>query len=80
MQKLFIGNIPHASSDLELRQWVESQGFRVEAVELRDGRIIPAGPDCRVAPDVPIGELFESALRATGYDAAISRNEKSDDN
>jgi nucleolin len=34
MQKLFIGNIPHASSDLELRQWVESQGFRVEAVEL----------------------------------------------
>jgi hypothetical protein len=45
-----------------------------------DGRIIPAGPDCRVAPDVPIGELFESALRATGYDAAISRNEKSDDN
>jgi RNA recognition motif-containing protein len=34
MQKLFIGNIPHASSELELRQWVESQGFRVEAVEL----------------------------------------------
>ena len=34
MQKLFIGNIPHASSDLDLRQWVESQGFRVEAVEL----------------------------------------------
>jgi len=34
MQKLFIGNIPHASSDLELRQWVKSQGFRVEAVEL----------------------------------------------
>jgi nucleolin len=34
MQKLFIGNIPPASSELVLRQWVESKGFRVEAVEL----------------------------------------------
>jgi nucleolin len=34
MPKLFVGNIPHASSDVELRQWVESRGFRVEAVEI----------------------------------------------
>jgi cold-inducible RNA-binding protein len=34
MQKLFIGNIPHASSELELQQWVESQGFRVESAEV----------------------------------------------
>jgi cold-inducible RNA-binding protein len=34
MPRLFIGNIPHASSDVELRQWVESQGFRVESAEI----------------------------------------------
>jgi len=34
MQKLFIGNIPHASSETEVRQWIESQGFRVESVEI----------------------------------------------
>ncbi|HYR41389.1 MAG TPA: RNA-binding protein [Terriglobia bacterium] len=34
MPKLFIGNIPHASSELELQQWVESHGFRVESVEV----------------------------------------------
>ena len=34
MQKLFIGNIPHASSETEVRQWIESQGFHVEAVEI----------------------------------------------
>src|SRR4029453_3845381 len=37
--KLFIGNIPHASSDMELRQWVESRGFRVESVEVIYDRI-----------------------------------------
>jgi RNA recognition motif-containing protein len=34
MPKLFIGNIPHASSEMELRQWVESRGFRVESAEV----------------------------------------------
>jgi hypothetical protein len=34
MPRLFIGNIPHASSDVELRQWVESSGFRVESAEI----------------------------------------------
>ena len=34
MPKLFIGNIPQASSDMELRQWVESRGFRVESAEV----------------------------------------------
>jgi RNA recognition motif-containing protein len=34
MPRLFIGNIPHASSDTALQQWVESRGFRVEAVEV----------------------------------------------
>jgi RNA recognition motif-containing protein len=31
MPKLFIGNIPHASSELDLQQWVESHGFQVES-------------------------------------------------
>jgi cold-inducible RNA-binding protein len=34
MQKLFVGNIPHGSSDVDLQQWVESHGFRVESAEL----------------------------------------------
>jgi RNA recognition motif-containing protein len=39
MPRLFIGNIPHASSDMELRQWVESRGFRVESAEIIYDRI-----------------------------------------
>jgi RNA recognition motif-containing protein len=34
MPKLFVGNIPHASSDIELQNWVESQGFQVESVQI----------------------------------------------
>ena len=34
MSKLFIGNIPHASSDTELQQWVESQGYPVESAQI----------------------------------------------
>ena len=34
MLKLFIGNIPHASADDDLREWVESQGFPVKASEI----------------------------------------------
>jgi RNA recognition motif-containing protein len=34
MPKIFIGNIPHTSSDSELQQWVESQGFQVESAQV----------------------------------------------
>jgi cold-inducible RNA-binding protein len=34
MPKLFVGNIPHASSDVELQQWVEAQGFQVESAQI----------------------------------------------
>jgi len=34
MPKLFVGNIPHASSDAELQEWVESQGFQVETAQI----------------------------------------------
>ena len=34
MPKLFIGNIPHASSEQELQQWIESHGFRVQSTEV----------------------------------------------
>src|SRR3954468_22514247 len=34
MPKLFIGNIPHASSDAELQLWVESKGFQVESAQI----------------------------------------------
>jgi len=39
MAKLFIGNIPHASTDLELQQWVESRGFRAEAAQIIYDRV-----------------------------------------
>jgi len=34
MTKLFVGNIPHASSETELQQWVEAQGFPVESAQI----------------------------------------------
>src|SRR2546430_5859680 len=34
MPKLFVGNIPHVSSDVELQEWVESQGFHVESAQI----------------------------------------------
>lgn len=39
MPRLFIGNIPHASSEMELRQWIESRGFRVESAEIIKDRV-----------------------------------------
>ena len=39
MPKIFIGNIPHASSDADLQQWVESRGFEVHAVQIIYDRI-----------------------------------------
>jgi RNA recognition motif-containing protein len=34
MPRIFLGNIPHASTDVELRYWVESRGFRVESAQV----------------------------------------------
>jgi RNA recognition motif-containing protein len=34
MPKIFVGNIPHVSADVDLQQWVESQGFPVESAEI----------------------------------------------
>jgi cold-inducible RNA-binding protein len=34
MPRLFIGNIPHSSSEAEIQAWIESRGFRVESVEI----------------------------------------------
>jgi cold-inducible RNA-binding protein len=39
MPKLFVGNLPHASSEWEIREWVESHGFRVEAAEIIYDRV-----------------------------------------
>ena len=34
MPRLFIGNIPQASSDAELQKWVESRGFQVDSAHV----------------------------------------------
>jgi len=39
MSRLFIGNLPHASSEADLQQWVESNGFAVESVEIIHDRL-----------------------------------------
>jgi len=39
MPKIFVGNLPHASSDVELRYWVESRGFPVESAEVIYDRV-----------------------------------------
>src|SRR5262245_64552185 len=39
MLKLFVGNISHSSSDVQLRYWIECRGFRVESVEIVHDRL-----------------------------------------
>jgi RNA recognition motif-containing protein len=34
MSRLFVGNIPHASSDADLKTWVEAQGLVVDSVQI----------------------------------------------
>src|ERR1051325_654556 len=34
MPELFVGNIPHSSTEAELQEWVEQQGFAVESTEI----------------------------------------------
>ena len=37
MPKLFVGNIPHTASEIELKDWVEAHGFEVESAHtIRD--------------------------------------------
>jgi RNA recognition motif-containing protein len=34
MARLYIGNLPHLSTESEIQAWIESHGFKVEAVEV----------------------------------------------
>jgi cold-inducible RNA-binding protein len=34
MARLYIGNLPHATTEGELQQWIEEHGFRVESVQV----------------------------------------------
>jgi len=34
MARLFIGNIPHASSEMDLKEWIESRGFQAKSAEI----------------------------------------------
>jgi len=42
MPRLFVGNLPHASSEVDLQQWVESNGFTVESVQIIHDRLTGA--------------------------------------
>ena len=34
MARLYIGNLPHLASEQELQTWIESHGFKVDAVQV----------------------------------------------
>ena len=34
MARLYIGNLPHSTSEHELQSWIEAQGFSVESVQV----------------------------------------------
>jgi RNA recognition motif-containing protein len=34
MARLYIGNLPHLASEHELQTWIESHGFKVDAVQV----------------------------------------------
>jgi RNA recognition motif-containing protein len=34
MARLYVGNLPHTASEYELQVWIESQGFKVETVQV----------------------------------------------
>ena len=34
MARLYIGNLPHATAEQELQAWLETQGFRVDSVQV----------------------------------------------
>src|SRR5437016_4523752 len=34
MARLYIGNLPHATTEFELQSWLEGKGFRVESVQI----------------------------------------------
>jgi RNA recognition motif-containing protein len=34
MDRLFVGNIPHASSEMEVQHWVEGKGFSVATTQI----------------------------------------------
>jgi RNA recognition motif-containing protein len=34
MARLYIGNLPHVTTEHELQSWIESQGFKVESVQV----------------------------------------------
>src|SRR4026208_2352555 len=34
MSRLYIGNLPHQTTDVELQSWVEAHGFKVETLQV----------------------------------------------
>jgi RNA recognition motif-containing protein len=34
MARLYVGNLPHQTTDLELQSWIEAHGFKVETVQV----------------------------------------------
>ena len=39
MPRIFVGNIPHGSSQADLQRWIESRGFQVDEVEIIYDRV-----------------------------------------
>jgi RNA recognition motif-containing protein len=39
MQRLFVGNIPHACNETQLQQWFEQQGYTVKSTQIIHDRL-----------------------------------------
>ena len=63
MSRLFLGNIPHAASQDDICQWIESHGFSVTSVDVILDRLTGGRR----------GFCFASLAEDTNLDEAISR-------
>jgi RNA recognition motif-containing protein len=63
MSRLFLGNVPHRATEENIQEWIQSQGFIVESVDIIRDR----------TTGNPRGFCFASLTDPAQMDDAISR-------
>ena len=63
MSRLFLGNVPHRATEENIQEWIQSQGFIVESVDIIRDRMTGN----------PRGFCFASLLDADQLDEAIKQ-------
>lgn len=62
MSRLFLGNVPHRATEENIQEWIQSQGFVVESVDIIRDRMTGN----------PRGFCFASLIDPNQLDQAIS--------